>query len=52
MDLHNYTTGETIRTLTEAEVARYMAEIADDTTGTGAVDGASYGMPGVSVYAV
>ncbi len=52
MTLHDYQTGRMLREMTTEESQQYMAEIADDTTGTGAVDGGDYGYPGRSVYAV
>jgi len=52
MTLHDYRTGEALRTLTADEAARYVAEIATDTTHTGAVDGEPYGYAGRTVYAV
>ena len=51
MRLHDYETGEAIREMTPAEVARYREMIADDYTHTGAVDGEAFGEPGRVVYA-
>jgi hypothetical protein len=42
MKLYNYRTGEFIRTLTDAEAKKYEVMIANDTTQTGAVDGAEF----------
>ena len=44
MDIHNYQTGEFIRTATVDEAKHYKEQIADDATGTGAVDGTPYGI--------
>lgn len=52
MTLHEYSTGDAIRALTAAEIATYIAFLATDTTHTGATDGAPYGLPGVTVYAI
>jgi hypothetical protein len=52
MTLYIYSTGEAVRDLTEAEAVAYLAAIAGDTTHTGAVDGAAYGLAGVTVYAM
>lgn len=41
--IHDYKTGEYVREASESEYAAYLAEIADDRTGTGAVDGERYG---------
>lgn len=52
MTLYDYNTADAIRELTAAEIAAYMAFLATDTTHTGATDGAPYGLPGVTVYAI
>ena len=50
MTLHDYETGEGLRTLTDAEATQYQVAIENDTTHTGAVDGADFGHDG-TVYA-
>ena len=52
MTLFDYATADAIRDLTDAESVWYMAAIASDTSHTGAVDGAAFGFPGVTVYAI
>jgi hypothetical protein len=51
MTLYTYATAEAIRNLTATEVEAYEAFLATDSSHTGAVDGAMFGMPGVTVYA-
>ena len=43
-DIYDYRTGEGIRKCTEEEALRYTELIADDNTGTGAVDGSEFGI--------
>lgn len=50
MTLYEYSTNDPIRYLTDEEYDVYDEMIASDWTGTGAVDGAFAGMPGVTVY--
>lgn len=52
-DVHlmDYATGESIRRLTASETLAYAHMVKDDTSGTGAVDGAEFGFPGRTVYA-
>jgi len=50
MTLHDYKTGEAIRTMTPEENKRYVLETALDLTHTGAVDGTTYGYSSM-VYA-
>ena len=52
MTLFDYATADAIRDLTDAESVWYMAAIATDSSHTGAVDGAAFGFPGVTVYAI
>lgn len=49
--LHEYSTGASLRELTDAEHDLYLDLIANDHTHTGAIDGAPFGNPGVTVYA-
>ena len=51
MTLFLYETAEIIRDLSAAEAVYYMGAIASDWTHTGAIDGAPFGLPGVTVYA-
>lgn len=51
MTLYTYATAEAVRDLTATEVEAYEAFLATDSSHTGAVDGAMFGMPGVTVYA-
>jgi hypothetical protein len=51
MTLYAYATAETIRDLTASEVEAYEAFMAIDSSHTGAVDGAMFGVPGLTVYA-
>jgi hypothetical protein len=55
MTLYNYTTGDALRTLTAEEANAYMAILGGlpvSERQVGAVDGASFGFPGVTVYAL
>ena len=52
MTAYNYQTGEELDELTARQSADYLEEIEDDHTGTGAVDGAKYGYPGLTIYAL
>jgi hypothetical protein len=52
MTLFDYSTGDAIRDLTAVEIAEYVRFLSGDTTHTGATDGAPYGLPGITVYAI
>jgi hypothetical protein len=51
MTLYTYATAEAIRDLTAAEIEAYESFLATDSSHTGAVDGAMFGLPGITVYA-
>ena len=51
MTLYIYNTAEAIRDLTDAEIEAYYDWIETDSSHTGAVDGAMFGLAGVTVYA-
>jgi hypothetical protein len=55
MSIYNYTTGDFIRTATEAEGAKYLAlleTLCQSQRDAGAVDGAEFGFPGLTIYMI